>query len=278
MTTVIENLAYAAAFACLVFTGHLLSARPAVATPTRLLGANFLLYTIQSLLLGARFGGWLPDFLLPLRPLLAMILGLLLFLYFEAAADPSFRLRVYHCLHLTPAIVLAAEFASGRFPLPVDLAISASFAGYAAALALKSRSGSAHFSHLGAQGAGIAARVLVAGAAALAIAFLSEVAIHLDVAGGAPLARSPALLATMLGDLVLIGSAILAALSRPSPLEWMYAFGSRRELLLSESERVALGNAFDQLVMADKVWLEEGTTLAAVAARLGVPPRGIELC
>lgn len=273
MMLAMEILAYVAAFACLLFAAHLFAARPAVATPARLLGVNFLVYALQAVLLGARFGGWLPFAFWPLRPVLAMTLGPLLFLYFESAADPAYRLRPRAALHFLPAALIAWEFAADRFPADVDLAIFASFAFYAAALALRSRAGAARFGHLGARTAAIALRLQVAGAAVLAFAFITEIAIFLDLARGTPLSGSPALLATMVGDLALIALAIFAALSRPSPLDWMYAFGGTRALRSSEEERAASAAAFDRLVAAEQLWRDEEVTLAAVAARLGLPPR-----
>lgn len=275
MILAMEILAYVAAFACLLFAAHLFAAQPMVRTPARLLGANFLVYAVQALLLAARFGGWLPQGWAPLRPVLAMTLGPLLFLYFESAADPAFRLKPRHALHFLPAVLIAVEFLTLRFPVDIDFAIFASFGGYAAALALRARVGPARFAHLGAREARIAFHLLVGASVVLAGSFATEVAIFLDLAHGAPLSASPALLATLLAEIALVVLAMLAALSRPSPFDWMYAFGRRgeRTFLSSGAERAASAAAFDRLVASEKIWLEEGTPLATVAGRLGLPPR-----
>lgn len=279
MTIFLQNAAWAAAFGCFLFAAHLVGARRASPLPARILLANFLLYGVQAALLGARFGGWLPAALAPLRPTLAMTLGPLLFLYFDSAARPAFRLRPRDLLHFAPAGMIGAEFFARAFPVSIDLAIFTSFATYAAALALGVRRGSSRFHHLG-DGEAKAFRLLVAGAMLLALSFVGEVAVYLDLVRGAPISSSPALLAILIAELSVIALSLVAVSRHPSPFDWMYVFagegdggGAGRAFAFSLEERRACAASFDRLVASDRIWLQEGTSLAAVAGRLERSPR-----
>jgi AraC-like DNA-binding protein len=266
-----QNLAYVAAFGCLIFAAHLFLARPTNKLPARLLGACFLLSAAQAFLLGARLGGWLPQPLWFLGPTLAMTLAPLLYLFFESAADPSLRMR--HALHALPAAAIALEFLTGLFPIDVDLAIFASFAGYAAALGLRMRGGSARFGHLG-DGQASAFRLLTVAAMLLAGSFATDIVIYADIVRGAPLSSSPALLATLLAKLALIGLAIITALLRPSPFDWVYVFGGAAPpACTADAAQIADCAAFDRLIASERIWLEDGTRLSLVARRLGLPAR-----
>lgn len=274
MPTLMANLCYAASFGCLVFAAHLFAARPRNPIPARILGAAFLVFTAQAALLGARLGGWIEP-AITLRPILAMTIGPLLYLYFASVADPAFRPRPIHLLHFAPALGIGLQFLIRAFPVDVDLAIFLSFAAYGLALAAKARRGPALFGHLG-EGAAKALRLMIAVAVLLGVLFVADLAIFFDLLRGTLFAQSPALLVTQAINLAIVAVAVVAALRRPSPFDWMYAYGGRArttDYVAGEDERAACAAAFDRLVADERIHLDEAISLESAARRLGVPPR-----
>ncbi len=276
MKSLIQYLGYATSFGCLLFAAHLFAARPANRTPSLLLAALFLVFAAQPVLLSMLLEVGRPSFAAVARPSLAMTIGPLMLLYFMSAADPVFRLRWREGLHFVPAFFVAFEMTSYNFWIDIDLAIITSFTAYAIALWLRVRRGAQQFNHLG-EGRRDAFRVLLAGAALLSASLAGEMIIVADFLRNGALSNSVPLTLALVFDLAVIGVAILAAMQRPSPFDWLYQFGAaltggERSSMSDVDCRTCIDN-FETLVEKHNLFSEEGLGLNAVAKRLGVPAR-----
>jgi len=199
--------------------------RPVNRTPSLLLGAIFLIFAAQSALLSILMDTGTPHIAAIARPTFAMTIGPLLLLYFTSAAEPAFLLRWRNVLHFLPAAFIAFELASNNYWVDIDLAIIASFAAYTVALWIKVRHGETLFAHLGA-GRSDAFRILLAGAVLLSVSLGGEIIITLDIMRGGAVSKSIPIMIALMFDLAVISIAILAALQRPSPFDWLYKFGA----------------------------------------------------
>jgi len=275
MAELMQYLGYAISFACLLFAAHLLMMRPANRTPSLLLAALFLIFAAQSALLSVLLANGPPSIAAIARPSLAMTIGPLLLLYFTSAADPAFRLRWREMLHFLPAAIIAFEMTTYNFWIDIDLAIIASFATYAIAVWLRALRGPEQFMHLNAARHD-AYRVLLAGGVLLSVSLVGEVLIALDIQRGGRSNSIPLLIALVF-DLAVISVAILAALQRPSPFDWVYKFGASRigrdTKAMTHAECKTCIRDFEAHVENDSLYREESVNLSAMAKRLGIPAR-----
>jgi len=276
MTALMQYLGYAISFACLLFAAHLLIIRPANRTPSLLLAAIFLVFATQSALLSILLETGMPRIAAIARPSLAMTIGPLLLLYFASAADPAFRLRWREMPHFLPAAVIAFEMTTYTFWFDIDLAIIASLGAYAIAVWWKARRGPEQFVHLHAAKYD-AFRLLLAGAILLSVSLAGEILIALDIPQSGALSKSIPLLIALVFDLAVIGVAILAALQRPSPFDWVYQFGAAQRdggaSAMTDAECEACICDFEARVEKDSLFREEGLGLNAMAKRLSMPAR-----
>ena len=276
MTSLIQYLGYATSFACFLFAAHLLVIRPANRTPSLLLAALFFVFAAQPALLSILLETGRPSIPAVARPSLAMTIGPLMLLYFVSAADPAFRLRWRNALHLLPAVFIAFEMTSYNYWIDIDLAIIASFAAYSIAVWLRVLRGVTQFAHLGAGGRD-AFRMLLAGAVLLSVSLIGEIIIVLDFLRNGALSNSVPLAIALVFDLAVIGVAILAAMQRPSPFDWIYQFGAALKggnaSSMSDAECESCIRSFEALVEKNSLFREEGLGLNAMAKRLGAPAR-----
>jgi hypothetical protein len=215
MSALMQNLSYAVSFASFLFALHLFTAKAANRAPTILLGLNFLIFGTQTALLGLILADG-PKLAALIRPVTAMTIGPLAYLYFVSASDHAFRFRWRHAPHFVPALVLLGERLAGVYPIGIDLAIFSSFGAYTIALALRARKGAEQFAHLGDR-KNDAYQWLIAATALLAAAFVSDLGVYLDLMQGIRLSQSTSLLAALVADLAIIAVAIVAALQGPRP-------------------------------------------------------------
>ena len=275
MTALMQYLGYAISFACLLFAVHFLSIRPANRTPSLLLGAIFVVFAVQSALLGILLESGTPNFAAIARPTIAMTIGPFLLLYFDSVADPDFRPRWRNILHFVPAGLIAIELVSRNFWVDIDLAIIASFAAYTIILWLKVRRGAALFGHLGA-GCRDAFRILLASAILLSVSLVGEIIITVDIMRGATVSKSLPIMIAMMFDLAVISIAILAALQRPSPFDWLYRFGAPQKTagaMMSDAECKECIRLFEAQINASSLSDAAPLGLGEMARRLGMPAR-----
>ena len=115
---------------------------------------------------------------------------------------------------------------------------------------LRVQRGVAQFTHLG-EGAPDAYNLLIAGAVLLSLSLIGEVVIVADFLRNGTLANSLPLALALVFDLTVIGVAILAALQRPSPFDWIYQFGAAlkgENFSMSDAECADCARAFEALV------------------------------
>ncbi len=277
MTSVMQNLAYASSFVSFLLTCHLWIVRPALRAGSVILGAYFLVLSLQLALLSLTLEFGRDHWWMFIRPTLAMTIGPVAWIYFSSAASADFKIGPRHALHLLPALFIAFEMLAGIYIVDIDLAIIVSFGAYAAAIGWRARLGRAQFSHLGAHASGQVYRWLVVTAALLALSLVGEMAIVADIQRGREIAQSPALLASLILTLFLVGFILLATLRRPSLFDWMYEIGNAAfAAKLSSYSEVEYKNCIarlEALVAHEKLYAEDGVTVRVAAKKLGVPAR-----
>lgn len=276
MASVMQNLAFAASFASFLFACHLWIVRPAQRAAVFILGAFFLVLSLQTALLGLLLEFGRDHWWTFIRPTLAMMIGPIAWIYLSSAAAREFRPRLHHGLHFLPALFIAFQMLAKVFVVDIDLAIITSFAVYAAAVAWKARLGPAQFADFGDR-AGDVYRWLLAAIALLVFALVAEIAIVADIHRGRHIGESPAVLVSLVLDLVLIGTVLLTAMRRPSPFDWMIemreaAFTSSRPSYTEAEYRDCIAR-FEALIAKEKLHLEADITVRTVARKLGVSPR-----
>jgi len=275
MTALMQYLGYAISFACILFAAHFLIIRPANRTPSVLLSAIFLVFAAQSAQLSILLETGTPNIVAIARPTFAMTIGPLLMLYFKSVAEPAFRLRWRNILHFIPAAFIAIELASNNYWVDIDLAIIASFAAYTVILWLKVQRGEASIAHLGA-GRRDAFRILLAGAVLLSVSLAGEIIITLDIMRGGTLSKSFPVMIALMFNLAVISIAILAALQRPSPFDWLYRLGASQKsaaAMMTDADCRECIRLFEAQIDNSDLSGEVSFGLNEVAKRLGVPTR-----
>lgn len=277
MDLLMQYLGYSIAFGCALFALHLISIRSARSQATLLLAAIFLVFAIQSALLSMLLASGPSHIAAIVRPSLAMTIGPLLWLYFRSIANSQPRLHPPDILHFLPATVIATELLTSVIVVDIDLAIIASLVAYSISLTILTARGVDQFSNL-ANRADDAFRLLLVGTVLMIASALIEIAIAVDMArGGGTLAQSRFLFLALVFDFCVISVAVLAALRRPSPLDWIYgirgAFGGHRDAALNEIDCNAIIAAFEHLLNEEIYYKSEATGLGDAARRLGRPKR-----
>lgn len=277
MTSVMQNLAFASSFVSFLLTCHLWIARPVLRAGSVILGAYFLVLSLQLALLSLMLEFGRDHWWIFIRPTLAMTVGPVAWIYFSSAASADFKIGPRHVLHFLPAVFIAFEMLARIYIIEIDLAIMVSFAAYAAAIGWRARLGRAQFLHLGDRASGQVYRWLIVTTALLTLSLIGEIAIIADIQRGRDISQSPALLAALILNLILVGLVLLAALRRPSPFDWMYEIGKAafapKLNSYSEEEYKDCIARLEALVENEKLYAEDGVTVRVVAKKLGVPAR-----
>ncbi|KKO45171.1 hypothetical protein WG68_12145 [Arsukibacterium ikkense] len=277
MLSYITAIQLANALLCLLLAAQLLFMPAAQPLPKRLMGVSCLLYAHQTLLLVAILHGEAGELAI-MRPLVALWLGPLLYLYFRAAQQPSMPLRWRDLLHFGTATVLFIVLIKSRlFFAAIDLTIMASFILYLLLIALQMRQGKQALQHLG-NFASPAYRWLICLMLMALINILAEIAVHLELQSGVALRSSVALFVAGCAFFLLNLGILLAALHRSHSLEWMYMLATLNPAKPfspeAQQHTAAIMQRFAQLITRDKLYMQEfGITLPQAAKKLQLPAR-----
>ncbi|MBU0912883.1 MAG: helix-turn-helix domain-containing protein [Gammaproteobacteria bacterium] len=277
MLSYITSIQFAHTLICLLLAAQFLFMASPRPWPKRILGLNFLLYAHQSVLLISILHGQAGAFAL-LRPLGAMWLGPLLYLYFCLVQKPDAILRWRDGLHFViGALVILILKNAPQLTGAIDLAITASFILYFLLMALRMRQGKQALQHLGS----LASPAYSWLACLMLMAFINiaaEIAVDQEIQTGIKLQDSVALFFAACAFLSLSIATLLAALYRSNWLEWMYQLGSQPEqkgLTAEEQQRAAdIMQRFEKLVLNEQLYKQEfGITLPQAAKKLQLPAR-----
>ncbi|MBC3832373.1 AraC family transcriptional regulator [Undibacterium amnicola] len=285
MTSIISHIQIANAVLCVLMAAQLFSMTAMRPVPKRLLAFNCLLYAHQSLalvvILNATLERSLSGFGLT-RPLLAMLLGPALYVYFSCVRRNPSHLKPSDALHFLLGLMTFALLVWIK-PLRafIDVAISTSFVIYFVLIAIQMRAGKQALAHLQTY-AEPAHRWLIC---LMMMAFINialEIAVNLEMQAGVSLRESNALLIASVAFFLINMTMILAALRRSDWLEWMYQFGQQTLQVTMQATPSTIDaelakqtfERWQNLVNTEQLHkLEFGITLAQAAKKLQVPAR-----
>lgn len=262
---------------CLLLAGHFLFTDAQRKWPSRLLGLNFLLYAVLSLLMIGRLNHWLGPMLF-VRPVLALLVGPAFYFFYRSVKQPDAHFSRHDILHLLPSATIAVLFALDspllRF---VDAMYIGSCATYSLVIAHGIRHGHRSLAHLGSY-ARVAFRWIRFLMTILLISVALDVAIVLEIRSGTPLGQSYALAVVSVAFLLVCGFTAFAALRRYPLLEWLVSLGEsvvferRNELGADQSRQIFA--RWQALLEAQELYkVEYGITLGEAAKKLQVPSR-----
>jgi AraC-like DNA-binding protein len=277
MTYFISHIQIANAVLCLLMAAQLFGMQALRSTPKRLLALNCLLYAHQSIAIAAILNGYGNSFMIS-RPMLAMLLGPTLYLYFVCLGRPDSKLLARDAGHFVVSLtIFLLLIAIKPLRFLIDFAIPLSFVVYTALIAWQIKSGKRALAHLGdyANSAYIWLRALLAMSI---INILLELAVGLELANGTALRDSVSLLIASMAFFAIDAFMMYAALQRSHFLEWMYQFGvvdHPPEIATADnSEARTLFERWETLIRAEQLHkLEFGITLPQAARKLQVPAR-----
>ncbi len=281
MTTYISHIQIANALLCLLLAMQFLTMRALRPLPKRWLGLNYFLYAHQSIALVAILSGHGQVFS-TLRPLVALLLGPAMFVYFSSVHRQHNTASPIDLIHFGLGILIYIGLITIK-PLRglIDIVIPASFGLYFLLIALRAYRARAPLAHLGDYAAS-ARRWL---SSLMLMAFIStvlEIAVTFELRGGVALRDSLSLLVASALFLTLNIATMLASLYRSDWLEWMYQFGeqtlARPPDEVDEQAVTALFQRWEALVRAENLHkLEFGITLAQAAKKLQVSARQLSI-
>jgi len=273
MSTMMQNLAWLSAFACVLLGVHLLRTNVGKALPATLLGVTFLVLGLQSalmsLVLEYGHGPW-RLFL----PSSALLLGPLVFMYFASVADSDYCFSKVRCLHFVPAAVCLLEMALGIYWLDPDAMIVLSFVAYTGALMWRTAQGRSQFAHYG-RHQHMIFLWLVSCLVMFGLSLINEAFILFELHQGRPIGRSWALFVGLSAKLVMLSFTVLSALQRPSPFDWLLLVGRKanQSEALSSAAYNKLAEEFNALVEHERLYTGASASLKDIAMRLSVPQR-----
>lgn len=264
-------LPFVSAVIALVIAAHIVTGRGGTRASRTCFTALCLLFAVEAILVGLRFGYGVERFE-PLQRVLPLGVGPLLWCGFQALADkPALRSRTW--AHLAAAVLLAGIVAMveplGRM---IDLIIAASYGGYLWGLfrMWRGRSGALSGTALG-QVEAFRRRLLLA-IVLLAALVVVDTAIAVDfvVWNGR---HAPALIVT--GNLALIVAALSVALSRQGERRLSSPVGAGHHTATAEDHDLALRAA--ALLSESGLHRDPDLTLSRMARRLGIPARSLSI-
>ncbi|MCF2947163.1 helix-turn-helix domain-containing protein [Paraglaciecola aquimarina] len=247
--------------------------------PSSLLGINYLMYaTLSALFIIQLHKVQFP--LLFLRPSITMLLGPMLYLYYQSirrAKEQALLTRDW--LHVIPALLVALSIVS-ESPLSkwVDMAILASYCVYFCLIVIVLWGGSKNLSHLGTY-ASTATLWLFILAGVMLINILVEIGIYIEISNGTPLTQTVSFPLGISFILLISVITISAALRRTVLMEWMYEFGEKTvekntQIKADHIELTSLFERWKVLVEAQNIYQRDfGITLTEAAKKLQVPAR-----
>ena len=162
------------------------------------------------------------------------------------------------------------------FTLNVDVIILSSIFAYNVVLGALAQKGVCQFDHLGSQ-AKIAYSGLITCWAYLALSFVTDLIIFLELNAGIGVDRSFGLLATLLFKLISVCLMISLAMQRTGYLDWIYTLGTNKEAsAIDPAEREVLESIilrFEAELATPEFYNEPSPSLSAMAGKLDVPAR-----
>ena len=277
MPSITSHLQIANAVLCLLLAAQMLAMTAMRPIPKRLLGLNCLLYAHQSIALAAILNGHTAFFAFT-RPLLAMLLGPCLYVYFLCVRRQDSRFLKSDLWHFGLGALIFILLSQVK-PLRalIDVAILASFITYTTLIALQMRSGKQALAHLGGYAAP-AHRWLMSLMLLALVNILLEIAVSLEMQNGVALRDSISLLVASIAFFSINTSIMLAALKRSDWLEWMYQFGEQTLQVaaptIAPDVAQPLFQRWETLVKTEQLHKQEfGITLPQAAKKLQVPAR-----
>ncbi|GGY64570.1 AraC family transcriptional regulator [Cellvibrio zantedeschiae] len=259
---------------CLLLALSFLVSKKLQVMPARLLGLTYVLCTLQSFLAVLVFGaGW--EFAAVLRASIAMILGPASYFYYCSLVDVDRTSINRWWLHLLPA-VLVFVLCFFRSPLAnlAELMIIASFAVYVAFTCRLLIGGRQRLQHL-AQYADAAYRWLVILAALMAINFIIEILVYLELSTGVPITQSWAIMLGAAVFLLFHMVTLLLVITRAPLMEWMHALQDLRlskAKPMSDAEAKDIFNRWERVVVERELYKKEGGVTLEYAGRILVIP------
>lgn len=280
MTPIFLHLYLSSSILCGLLALGLLKSRGLQTLSARLLGVNYLLYAIQSLLaLVILTLAW--EAAMILRPIVAMTLGPALYFYYLSLVSKEIAFKPVQFLHLVPALLLAVVII---FKLPflwlIDPFIIGNLIIYLGALSVILLGGVSRLSHL-AQYAGAAYRWLVVLAVLMFINLLVEILAFVEISSGTAPSESGVLLGGAILFLLFNAVALALVITRAPLMEWMHALQDLRlikpaPLEPEEAERI-FATWHNQVISRALYKREGGLTLEQAGRILGIPARQISL-
>jgi AraC-like DNA-binding protein len=262
---------------CLLLAVQLLAMTAMRPAPKRILGLNYLMYAHQSIALVGILAGYSvsPTYM---RPVVAMLLGPCLYVYFSCVRRKDASLHLKDGIHFLIGLLVFALLSAVK-PLRglIDYAILGSFIAYFLLIAWQMRHGHLALAHLGAHALS-ARRWLISLMLMAGINIALEIAVAIEMDSGVALRDSVSLIVASAAFLLLNSLTMLAALYRSDWLEWMYQFGEhalqRPTVPIDTDLASALFQRWEALVKTENLHKQEfGITLPQAAKKLQVPAR-----
>ncbi len=274
--TLIVSTQIASTLLTLFIAISLLSTRALNPLCARILGANYLLSSVQHLLAVVVFSETWPQVSV-IRAHLAMFLGPALFLYFSTVLGHK-ALKQQVLLHFLIPLPLMASAIFSPYGFIADFLIIGSFFGYFSYILFQYRNSLSKSAPTKAANT-LALRWLGLLLCVLLINLVVESGIVFEMLLGTPARETFSL---KVGSLFFLGFhifALILVLTRAPLLEWMHelkelSIQKTKPPQLSDKELQAIFTRWEELVTAKELFLSEnGITISRAAKLLGIPSR-----
>ncbi len=228
-------------------------------------------YTLQSIIIGIRWGYDVLD-ILPVQPVVAALIAALAWISFRnlAAERQTSLLRFWP--HILPSLLIVALLIFWRDP--VGPAVTATFVGYGAALLWLARSGPDALVSSRLDGALLSYRSLVITGLALIASSIADIAISLDleqsggVHAGAIVAVGNVITLLILGTAASIASGSQSLAAQPSEVAAPPA---------PSEEDDAIARALESLMQSRQIYRDADLNLGRIARKLNLPARRVSM-
>ncbi len=261
---------------CLMLAIHLFSVRATLRLPAQMLGANFLMYACQSLLLIGLLNDLSPAYISVIRPVSAMLIGPIFYFYFLTVKRLKPQFKKADILHIIPCLLLLLAFITqSRLLFMTDYLIIGSFIFYLALMAIPMLQGKKLFNHLKTEPTQPYKWLCIL-ALMMFVNIAIDAAVAAEIQAGKPLNKSLALFLGTSLFLIINATVAFETLKRNPLIEWMYELSLRT---LSEKDTVSAQSKehfarWETLVKTQELHKREfGITLTEAAKKLQMPSR-----
>lgn len=279
MDSILVHILVTNSVLCLILGTHWLLGTALQPLPSRLLGANYGMYSLQGFLLVLHLIiDWQP--LLNLRGVLAMLVGPCLYFYYLSVVTKDWTFRAIDIGHFLPALVMVGLLVWAANT--VGYFILASFTVYLALSLVKLSKGDKALVHLG-KHAPLAYRWLCFLTVLMFVNWCIDVGVMVEIANGTMPRESLSILLGSVFFLVVNGFTLVASLRRNSFLEWMQILGDEgvRAILppsVNDEDAQRLFEQWAQLVRNEQLYKREGgLTLKDAGKRMGIAARKLSV-